>query len=185
MKKLIFIFSLILSILILGCSSRYTYYEKPISIKKGVTKYYLKDPVVVLTLGHGAIPGDKTFASQEELTAQFKKSLTQYLSNQKILAASQADSYADLEIKIEFERIYNYGGKALNKPILYYWFGIKKDGKLLVSYNSEKGFINYGRIKEMAVMAKIIAFQRDAEAELDDVKFISEKISEQIADIGD
>jgi hypothetical protein len=185
MKKLILALSLISSILLAGCSSRYTYHEKPTPIKKGVTKYYLKNPVVNLTLGHGAIEGDKSFANQEALAAQFKKSLTQYLNEKNLLAQNEASAGAVLEITINFNRVFNYGGKALNKPQFSYQVNIRKNEKLLVSYSVPTQSPTRGRILDIAYNAKISAFQRGAEDELKDVILISETISDEIAEIGE
>ena len=185
MKKIIFIFSLILSVVFIGCSSRYVYHEKPTPIKQGITKYYLKNPVVNLTLGHGAIEGDKTFANQEALVAQFKKSLTQYLDEKKLLSSDEAKSDAVIEVTIDFNRTFNYGGKALNKPKFSYQVNIKKNGKLLVSYSVPEQVPTRGTVLDMPYNAKIAAFQRGAEDELKDVSLISERISDEIAEIGE
>lgn len=184
MKKYILVLSLISSILFIGCSSRYTYHEKPTSIKKGVTKYYLKNPVVNLRLGQGAIENDITFASQNELSDQFKKNLTQALIENNLLAYDEAIPDAILEITIDFTRIFNYGGKALNKPKFSYQVNIKKNEKLLVSYSVPEQVPTRGRMLDIPYNAKISAFQRGAEDELKDVILISKIISDEIAEIG-
>lgn len=186
MKNLFVVLFLASSILFMGCSStNYTYHEKPTPIKKGVTRYYLKNPVVNLKLEHGAIEGDKTFADQELLTGQFKKSLMENLTDKKLLAANEKSSDAVLEIKINFIRTFNYGGKALNKPKFSYSVEIKKNEKLLVSYGVPEQVPTKGsNILDIAYNAKIAAFQRGAEDELLDVDYISKKISEEIAGIG-
>lgn len=185
MKKAISVFFLLISVTLIGCSSRYVYHEKPTPIKKGITKYYLKNTAVNLTLGHGAIEGDKTFAGQDALAAQFKKSLAQYLEEKKLAAPAEAKADAIIEVTIDFNRTFNYGGKSLNKPEFSYHVNIKKDGKLLVSYSVPKQVPTRGRILDMAYNAKIAAFQRGAEDELKDVNLISETIANEIAEIGE
>lgn len=185
MKKIIIVFSFISSVVFIGCSSRYVYHEKPTPIKKGITKYYLKNPVVRLTLGHGAIEGDKTFANQDALVVQFKKSLTQYLEEKKLLSSDETKSDAVIEITIDFNRTFNYGGKALNKPKFSYQVNIKKNEKLLVSYSVPEQVPTRGKILDIAYNTKIAAFQRGAEDELKDVSLISETISNEIAEIGE
>lgn len=184
MKKIILVLSLVSSVLLMGCSSRYVYHEDPTTLKKGISKYYLKNPVVNLKLGHGAIEGDKTFANQDALASQFKKELTKYLTEKNLLASNEAGADAAIDITIDFTRIFNYGGKALNKPKFFYNVNIKKNGKLLVSYSVPEQSPTRGKIVDIAYNAKIAAFQRGAEDELKDVSLISETISEEIAEIG-
>lgn len=185
MKKIFLALSIVSSILFIGCSSRYTYHEKPTPIKKGVTKYFLKDTTVNLTLGHGALNGDKTFANQDLLTDQFKKGLVKYLTEKKLLAASEAASDAVITVRIDFTRFYNYGGKALNTPKFSYYVHILKNEKLLVSYSIPESIVTRGYFLDIAYNAKIAAFQRGADDELKDVDLISENISKVIAEIGD
>ncbi|TBW44117.1 hypothetical protein EZI54_23850 [Marinobacter halodurans] len=78
MKSKTILFSMLL--VLSGCaSSPYTYYVKPTPIEKGVTKYKLESVHVNLREGHGAIDGDTTFSSQEELTQEFTGALEKAL----------------------------------------------------------------------------------------------------------
>jgi|GEM_PF-320287 len=183
--KLNFLLALIPALLI-GCSNstNYTYHQKSTSLKKGSTHYFVKDPIVNLTLGHGAIVGDKTFVSQEVLAEQFKSSLIESFSNNNIYAANEADADAVVEVKINYLRTFNYGGKALNKPQFDYQVLIKKDNNLLADYAVARQTTTYGAIKDVAVNMKISAFQWGAEDEQQDVALIAKTIAKEVAKIG-
>ena len=76
MKKISLSLLVTIGVIISGCaSSPYTYHVKPTPLEKGVTKYEMQEVSVKLRLGHGAIPGDTSFASQEKLIQQFTDSL--------------------------------------------------------------------------------------------------------------
>ncbi len=113
-KKLFLIF---ITFSVVGCSSSpYIYHEKPTSLKKGESHYHLRDIVVNLTLGHGALPGDDSFSNQEEIEKQFNNSIKTALKKKGIFAKNPLDSDAEIEVVIDYKRNFNYGGKALNKP---------------------------------------------------------------------
>jgi hypothetical protein len=184
MKKSLLALTLISTFLVSCGSSLYTYHENPTPLKKGVTHYYVKAPVVNLTLGHGAIVNDKTFVSQDALAEQFKNCLTESFIANKIYTANEADADAILEIQIDYTRTFNYGGKALNKPEFSYRVNVKKNEKLLASYGVNRKTTNYGGFKDVAVNLEISAFKWGVEDEPQDIALIANTIAKEVAAMG-
>ncbi|WNJ95691.1 hypothetical protein RND59_00780 [Vibrio ruber] len=114
-----------------GCSSgsRYNYYVDPVPITKGVTKYKLGTVKVNLTLGHGAIEGDTTFASEDVLNQEFFGYIQKYMQEQGILAAPESQESPTVDITIDYKRTFNIGGKALRKPEISHHVVVSQDGK--------------------------------------------------------
>jgi hypothetical protein len=179
------LFLIFIAFVVVGCSSSpYTYHEKPISLKKGQSSYYLKDITVNLTLGHGAISGDNTFANKEEMAKQFESALNMALKEKGILATSSSNADADIEVIIDYKRNFNYGGKALNKPHLSHQVNIYKGSKKLVSFNASKYTTKYSYFKDLAVNIEISAFNWGADDELQDIEFISKTIVDDLSKVG-
>lgn len=169
-----------------GCSSTPTVNTaESTPLKKGESQYSLSAPVVNLTLGDGAIPNDTTFASQDDLAKQFYQSLESSFAEKKILATGNAKADATVEINMDYQRNFNWGGKALNKPKFSYSVTIKADGKVLASYSVENQTTNYGSFKDAAVNLEISAFKWGAEDEPKDIALIAETIAEEMAEIGE
>ncbi len=177
---LLFIFALLT-----GCSSKYAYHVKPTPLKEGTTKYYLDETNVELTLGYGALD-DGRFESKQQLTDSFKKHLIKNLKEQNILAESKSRSDALLVVNVDFHRVFNAGGKALNKPVISYSINVKnKEQVKLASFKMEKFQTSYGTFGDIAVNVKIVAFKWVAEDELKDVNLVSKMITEDLYKLGD
>lgn len=176
--------SLALSFLI-GCSSSpYNYYVDPTPIASGQAKYKISDVKVSLTLGHGAIEGDTSFASEETLTKQFSDALQKSIESQGLSATSSSDNAFDVVVQIDYTRIFNYGGKALNKPEVSHSVIVEKDRKKLAGFGRSNYTTKYAYLKDVAVMAEISAFKWGADDELEDVNLIAELIVEDLAKLG-
>ena len=86
---------------------------------------------------------------------------------------------------MDYERWFNWGGKALNKPHFRYSVKIyDNDDRLLVSYSIPVSTTKYSYFKEIAVLAEIAAFRWDAEDEPTDIDLISKTLVDEIKDIG-
>ena len=132
------------SMLFIGCggSSSSIYLVKPTPLKEGSTMYSLKSLKVNLLHGHGRNEENKTFATQEELEKSFADDIIKYMNNEKIY--SDKANYL-LDVEINYTRIYNYGGNALNKPEFIYTIKIyDQSDKLLVNYSIPKSTTNFG-----------------------------------------
>ncbi|ROQ23312.1 hypothetical protein [Gallaecimonas pentaromativorans] len=179
------LFPLLVGLMLLGgCASHYHYDVDPTPLKKGVTHYRLKDVQVNLTLGHGAIPGDTTFAPEQQLHKEFVDALTDALKTKGILAAPGDNDVAEVVASIDFERTFNIGGHALNKPILSDLVKIEQNGQQLASFGHSKYTTKYSYFEDLAVNAKITVFQWGAEDEPRDVKLVAESIVNDIAALG-
>ena len=170
-----------------SCStSKYVYHLEPTPIKKGITKYAIKEVKVTLELGNGAIEGDTTFSSESQLKKQFVDSLTKHLKEQGLEANSaNQHNVVDVSVKINYLRRFNWGGKALNKPEVSHTVVVQKDGKKIASFDQNKYTTKYGYLKDAAVNIEIAAFQWDSEDEKQDVDLISELIIEDLKELGD
>lgn len=176
---------LMVGTLLAGCSSSpYTYHQMPTPLKKGATHYYIKDPAVNLILGHGAIPNDKTFVGQDVLAQQFKNSLLESFTGNKIYAEKESDADAVVEISLDYTRTFNYGGKSLNKPQFGYQVAIKRNNVLLASYAVRKQTTRYGAMKDFAVNLEITAFKWGVEDEPQDIVLIAKTIANEVAAMG-
>ena len=165
-------------------SSPYQYHVEPTALVKGKTQYVLGDVTVKLTLGHGGKPNDERFASEETLTQSVKDYLTTELQNKKILALDSVNADAVLNVSIDYERRFNYGGNALNKPHVSFIAKITKDEQLLASFG-ESGFTTkYGSFKDIAVNAQIASFTWGAEDEPKDIELISKMIVDDVYQLG-
>ena len=166
-----------------ACSgSPYQYHVEPTTLEKGKTQYMLGDVTVNLILGHGGKPNDERFASEEALTQSFKQFLISHLNDRKILASDAAS--AELNVSIDYERRFNYGGNALNKPHVSFTAKVTQNGQLLASFG-EYGFTTkYSGFKDMAVNAQITAFTWGPEDEPKDIALISKTIIDDVYNLG-
>ena len=171
--------------LAVGCAgSPYTNHAKQIPWEKGKSKYYLGSLDIHLTLGHGAIPGDTSYSTEEQLEEQFKKAITAALTNKGIFTADSSAADASLDIRLDYTRTFNYGGKALNKPRISHVVDIMKDGEKLVTLSKSNYTTKYSYFEEMAVNVKIASFNWGAEDELKDINLISENIANDLFNVG-
>ncbi len=171
--------------LAVGCAgSPYTDHAKQIPWEKGKSKYYLGSLEVHLTLGHGAIPGDTSYSTEEQLEEQFKKAITAALTNKGIFTSDPSTADASLDIRLDYTRTFNYGGKALNKPKISHDVDIMKDGEKLVTISKGSYTTKYSYFEEIAVNVKIAAFNWGAEDELKDIDLISENIANDLFNVG-
>jgi hypothetical protein len=181
-KKLLVV---LVAFIVVGCSSSpYTYHVDSVPLKKGESSYYLKNIKVKLTQGHGAILGDTSFTTEEEMLKQFTSSLNEALNKKGILASNSSSADADLEMTIDYERRYNYGGKALNKPEVSHYVNISKSGEKLVSFGNSRYTTKYAYFKDAAVNIEIALFKWGADDELKDIDLISKLIVDDLSKVG-
>ena len=181
-KTILFILALTLA----GCTSRpYVYHVEPTQLQSNQTKYNINSVVVNLVLGHGAIPGDDSFATQEQLKKQFEKFLIVHMKEKGIYTTKMDDTGFSINLTIDYNRTFNYGGKALNKPNVSHSV-IVVDGKQqkLASFSQKNYTTTYGTFGDVAVNVEIAAFSWDAEDEPKDIDLISKSIVKDLADLG-
>jgi len=157
---------------------------KDTPLKRGASHYYINPPVVNLTLGHGAIPGDTTFLDQEGLANEFHEFLIKSFSEKKIVAETADDADGSVDVELNYTRTFNWGGKALNKPTFRYKVTITKAGDVLASYATSEATTTYGYFKDFPVNAQIGAFKWGVEDEPRDVALIAEIIAREVVKIG-
>ncbi|GAB6261031.1 hypothetical protein L4174_022380 [Photobacterium sp. CCB-ST2H9] len=168
-----------------GCSSSpYQYYEESTSIEKGITKYQLNDVNLKLTLGHGAIPGDTTFASESKLKEEFYAALLEEMNKQGVLSNNNDKDAIQASISIQYQRNFNYGGKALNKPAVSHEVVVQRNGKRLASFQESGYTTKYAYFEDAAVSLEIASFQWGAEDEPRDIQMISKLIIEELSELG-
>lgn len=175
------------SFLMAACATPYTYHQNPTPLKKRVTKYYLEDVSMNLTLGDGA-PSDNTqFADKDKLGEQLRQGLISELSEQRIYAASKAEADAVLSVYLNYKRTFNIGGRALNKPQFGFRFTASdKQNQPLASYDvSGFNFVpDYGFPRQTAIDLEIAAFLWGAEDEINDINRIAFSIVNEVRKVG-
>jgi hypothetical protein len=183
MKK---IYTLFIALLLTGCGSTspFTYHVKPTPLKGNETNYVLGKVNVNLSLGHGAIPGDKSFATSSQLKKQFTSFLQKHLKDKGVLASSKSGAGAVVNVTVDYTRTFNHGGKSLNKPRVSHSIEIIRDESKLASLRQNNYTTKYGYLKDAAVNLEIATFNRDAEDEPEDIELIAELIAEDIANAG-
>ncbi len=180
-KTLIFTLALALT----GCaSSPYVYHVEPTQLQSNETKYSIGSVVVNLELGHGAIAGDETFASEQELVEQFTASLMAQMKEQGVYATEAGKSEFSVSFEVDYLRTYNHGGKALNKPQISHRVTVSDSTKPVASFNNDDYTTSYGTFGDAAVNIEIASFSWDEEDEPEDVEKISEYIIEALTELG-
>ena len=173
------------SVLFIGCggSSSSMYRVKPTPIEKGLSTYSLQS--LKVNLSHGANwneESNKIFITQEQLEKSFKDFILKYMNKEKLY--SEEGKFL-IDISIDYKRIYNMGGKALNKPEFIYTIKIlDQRGKLLVNYTIPKSTTSFGTLKDMAVNAEIAIFKWGVEDEPKDIELISKTLVKELKKIG-
>ncbi|CAH0533175.1 hypothetical protein VST7929_01037 [Vibrio stylophorae] len=184
MKVYLLLFFSIISTACVG--SPYTYHVDPTPLKAGESQYVLGKVDVKLTLGEGAITGDKTFANQAQLEAEFRKDLTAAMKAQGILAEHPQSADGTLDIQVDYTRNFNNGGKSLNKPHVKHAFIIHHDNVSLVSMPYCGSYTtDFGSFAEVDANAQIASFEWNEKDEPRDIQLIAEKIIQDVVKVGD
>lgn len=174
-----------ISFFLFGCSSGpMVKVDSSSPLKAGVTRYSIVKPVVKLTLGHGAIEGDKTFADSSTLESQLAAAMTKHFAEMGLLAANPESADASVEVTMDYVRRFNYGGKSLNKPQISYRVQIKEGAQLLAQYSISNVTTYYGPLEDAGVNLQISTFTWGAEDEPKDIDMIAKVITEEISKIG-
>lgn len=163
--------------LLTGCSSSQI---QKIPESAEIVKFYFSDLKVNLTLGEGAIPNDSTFATQQEVENQFKEDVIKYLKANDIYSDSIEVGVAELDVSIDYERRFNWGGKALNKPEVSHLVNVKLKDELLLSFGHNDYTTKYSYLKDAAVNFEIASFNWGAEDEPKDIDLVSKLIVEDL-----
>ena len=164
MKKI----TLVIFVLALGgcASNSYVYHIEPTQLKSNKTKYHINSVAVSLEQGHGAIPGDKSFATQTQLKKQFENSLIVHMKEKEIYTSTIDNQGVSVDVIINYKRTFNYGGKSLNKPSVSHSVMVSDNKKQkLASFSQGVYTTNFGSFKDVAVNLEISAFSWDAEDE--------------------
>lgn len=183
MKKTI---PFLLALTLAGCaSSPYIYHVEPTQLQSNQTKYNINSVIVNLELGHGAIPSDESFATQEQLKKQFEIALIAQMKEKGIYSTKIDDTGFSVDLSINYKRNFNYGGKALNKPsVSHSVIILDNTHKKIASFSQGNYTTNYGTLGDVAVNIEIAAFSWGAEDEPKDVELISKEIVEDLANLG-
>ena len=184
MKKVIFSSLLVvLMTMISGCGSAYTYNLKHTPIKQGESKYVVRNLELKLSHSDGRNTENKTFKTEVELQESFKSFIKEALVENSILGDSKG---YQLDISINYTRVYNYGGNALNKPKVSYFVKVyDTNNKLLANHGTGEFTTKYASFKDAYVNAQIATFTWDAEDEPKDIHLISNLLVEELSELGD
>lgn len=166
-----------------GCSSIYNYKVEPTPIKKGEAKFVIEEFNLTLTHGHGRNINNTTFKNEDELKDSFVKFINQKLKDKNLLGSVE-NSYK-VKVNMNYERRYNYGGNALNKPYFDYSVDIfDQNNRLLVTYGLGKATTKYSYFEEISINTQIGFFKWKAEDEPRDINLISDLITKELLEVG-
>ncbi len=181
MKKLNLL--LITTLIVLaGCSSTYNYNVEPTPLQKGKAKYFLKNFNLKLTHGSGQNKENKTFKNEKELKQSFEDFINKELIKQSLKGTSTGFQFS---VDMNYERTYNYGGNALNKPEFYYTVKIYSyEKELLANFDINKSTTKYSYLKDIVVNAEIAVFKWDAKDEPKDIALIAKTLVRELANLG-
>ncbi|OUT11375.1 hypothetical protein B9N62_05105 [Campylobacter concisus] len=182
MKFVKILFLIGLGVFFVGCAGRYKYNVEPTPIQKGVAKYIVGDFNLTLTNQPTTYEHNTNYKNESELRDEFVEFISKHLKEQGILGDENSFK---IKIQMDYERWFNWGGKALNKPHFSYSVKIYDNAdRLLVSYAIPLSTTKYSYFKEIAVLTEIAAFRWDAEDEPTDIDLISKTLVDEIKDIG-
>lgn len=172
----------ILCLVFAACSTNPKQSIPPIGFKAGTAKFNLLSTELQLNHGHGA-PDDITiFASQDEMQKTFDGYVRAKMNESQLMAPQ---SNFTIEILANYHRVYNIGGKALNKPRISYTTKIYKDGTLVRTRESGTFTTKFAGLKDAAVNLEIAAFKWDREDEPKDLEVLASVIISDLKNIGD
>ena len=172
---------------ITGCgSSKYNYAVKPTPLKEGTSKYHLEN--FKLTLDDSGRNETSNFMNEQKMKQEFEKSLTKFMKKNEILGSD--DSYS-IDLNLSYVRNYYYMGNSKSRtsiqlPYFKYEYKIyDKNKKLLATYSIPQSQIEYSTFEGAhAIGFQILAGQRKAEHEIEDINHISKYLVKNIAEMG-
>jgi hypothetical protein len=195
MKKLLTIISLIF---ITSCSSNsFTYLQKPTSITKNQTKYYVADvdikfvdglyhkargEVAVFNLPKSMHKDFSAYPNQEELSEIFKNAFEKKLKEKEIYSDNKEDpNTLELSFKADYERL----GIAWSKTA-YNFFAISHEA--IISKNKKEiarsKVSNYKAKRGSVSNLKSIFAQKGPEDEIEDINIVTESLVREISNLG-
>lgn len=164
-----------------GCS-KYNYYVEPTPIVQGKSKYIVQNVSLNLTNNGNKNNENKTFKNEKELQKSFKKFIINELEKKSMLGSE--DSYK-VDIRINYKRIYTYGGNALAKPEFDYTVKVyNMSNDLLADFTIPKSTTNFGMLKEAAITIEMALMQWDAEDEPQDIEVVSKVLVRDLSELG-
>lgn len=174
---------LIMSCLLLAsCGSSPTKQAAPLGFKAGAAQFQLLPTKVTLHHGLGAPEDSTLFASEDDVQATLHKDIEASMQELNLLESS---SELSVEFVVSYTRIYNHGGKSLNKPRISYVTNLFKNGASIGSFSSGEFTTKYAYLKEIAVNAEIAAFKWGAEDEPRDLAIVASVIAKDLSRVGD
>ncbi len=172
----------ILCLVLAACSTNPKQSVSSIGFKAGTAKFKLLSTELQLSHGHGA-PDDKTiFSSQDEMQRVLDGYIREKMNEYQMM---DPQSNFAIEILSNYQRSYNYGGKALNKPIISYTIKIYKDGVMVRAFESGTFTTKFAGFKDAAVNLEITAFKWGKEDEPKDLEVLASVIIGDLKKIGD
>jgi len=168
MKFVKILFLIVLGAFFVGCAGRYKYNVEPTPIQKGVAKYIVSDFNLTLTNQPTRYEYNPNYKNESELRDEFVEFINKHLKEQGILGDENSFK---IKIQMDYERWFNWGGKALNKPHFSYSVKIYDNAdRLLVSYAIPVSIAVCGKIMLMPGLPKVPAavnMRIDAEGKID------------------
>lgn len=86
---------------------------------------------------------------------------------------------------MDYTRIYNYGGNALNKPVFFDTVNMYENtDTLLASFTVPRSTTKYSYFKDILVNTKIGFYKWKAEEEPTDIELISKTLVKELSALG-
>jgi hypothetical protein len=159
-------------VLLAGCAGQ----MKKIPASAEISAFHLKEVTVNLIFNGNEIPGDTTFASQEEFAKNFEDDLVKYLKEKNIYSASSREDVAELYITLDYTRNYTHNGKALIQPYVSHNVKVYSGDSELLSFGVSNYTTKYDYFTQFAVVTQRLAYEWDQEDEPKEIDLISKTI---------
>lgn len=186
MKTITTLIVMCITIVFTGCGSpTYNYTVKPTPIKQKESKFYLSK--FNFTLDDSDRNSTSKFIKESAMKEEFRKSINEFLKKKNILGSNSDFS---LELTMHYIRNYYYMGNSsshtsIQLPHFYYeWKVYDKTNKLLATYEIPESVIDYGMLKSHIVNFQILAGERKAKHEIEDIRHISKFLVKKLEELG-
>lgn len=182
-------FAVLLAVLFLtACTtSPYHYRDNPTSLKKGISKYQVKNINIVLENNKKLWTSNDAVASypgQDAIKAMVTEELQKLLKAKGIYAEAQGEASAAIDVNLNYRRSFVVGSGVTYPTVSFSLTGKDGQGEEVVSYYSGEGLLKGGGRKSIVNDHKILIGKYDQEEEREDIAAVAYLVFEAIAKIG-
>lgn len=179
--------SIVVTLVFTACGSRnYNYIVTPSPIIEGSAKFTLNK--FTFKLNDSDRNELSNFMNEDEMKNLFETSITRQMKENNLW---DKDNGFLIDLEMQFDRRYYYMGNSKSRDSIqlpYFIYNYKiynRNNQLLATYSIPKSTIDYGTVKGLTVSFQMIAFQRKAIHEIEDIDHISKYLVKTWIEIGE